>query len=82
MTGPRKPYTPSFYEVPPDTRPTQCRGQNCKAEIYWIKNGEKRLPVDCDVDGGYEPTQHDAGRGVSHFTTCADVGRFSRSNRK
>jgi hypothetical protein len=50
------------------------------------------LPVGCDFDGGEAPSEtrdkgqldafagsafvHD-GRGVSHFTTCPDVGQFT-----
>lgn len=73
--------TPKFYDVPAGTRPSECRGKTCRAPIYWIKNGEKSLPVDCDVDGGYEPTDRDVGSGVSHFTTCEDVRQFSGRNR-
>ncbi len=50
-------------------------------------------PVDCDVEGGEEPSAHkdprqlDAfddratahdGRGVSHFATCPDAATFRR----
>lgn len=82
MSATRKVSPPKFYEVPAGTRPSECRGQNCKAEIYWIKNGEKSLPIDCDVDGGWEPTAREAGNGVSHFTTCEDVRQFSGQNRR
>lgn len=71
----------TFYEVPTGTRPSQCRGATCRATIYWIERGEKRLPIDCDVDGGFEPTDREAGSGVSHFTTCPDVRQFSGRNR-
>lgn len=57
----------------------------------------RMLPVDVDVEGGQEPSahvrdpkqqslfgdtiEHYNGRGVSHFTTCPDVGEFSRGRR-
>lgn len=72
----------TFYEVPAGTRAAQCRGQSCKATVYWIvAPSGKRMPVDCDVDGGWEPTEREAGNGVSHFTTCPDVRQFSAKNR-
>jgi hypothetical protein len=73
--------TPKFYDVPAETRPSECRGKTCRGEIYWVKSGEKSLPVDCDVDEGYEPTAREIGRSVSHFTTCPDVKQFSGKNR-
>lgn len=73
-----------WYDVPAGTRVAECSGKNCGAEIYWIAtpNG-KKMPIDCDVDGGAEPsdTSDEPGRGVSHFQTCADADRFSGRNR-
>ncbi len=81
-----------MYDVPAGTRPSQCRGSNCNATIYWITrpNG-KKMPVDCEVEGGWKPSESPDpdqgdllgepnvprdGRGVSHFQTCVDAGRF------
>jgi hypothetical protein len=74
---------PKFYTVPAGTRAAECNGKTCRATIYWVENPEtsRRLPVDCDVNDSEEPTARDDGRGVSHFTTCPDVGQFSRSSR-
>lgn len=86
-----------WYDVPAGTRAAQCSGENCKATIYWIVTpAGRKMPVDCDVDGGHDPSekvdplQQDAfgmpheerdGRGVSHFQTCVDVERFSGRSR-
>jgi len=85
-----------FYVVPAGTPKSQCNGETCHAVIYWITNPRtgRPMPIDCDVEGGEEPSElHDPkqidafsqstlsnrdGRGVSHFTTCPDVGQFSR----
>ncbi|HVX38776.1 MAG TPA: hypothetical protein VHB25_04305 [Gemmatimonadaceae bacterium] len=89
---------PKFYTVPAGTRSSQCNGSTCRAVIYWIENPDtgRKIPIDCDVEGGESPSEtndrrqrdmfagsafvHD-GRGVSHFTTCPDVGEFSRGGR-
>lgn len=72
----------TYYGVPAGTRASQCNGRTCRAVIFWIEKPDgKRMPVDCDVQDGEEPTAEDAGRGVSHFTTCPDVGQFSGRNR-
>lgn len=58
----------------------------------------RMMPIDCDVDGGQPPAEHvrdprqeslfgervehHDGRGVSHFTTCPDVGEFANRNKK
>jgi hypothetical protein len=81
MSTTRKPAAPRFYDVPAGTRASQCRGESCRATIYWVKDGEKSIPIDCDVDGGFEPLGRDEGSGVSHFTTCPDAPQFSRSKR-
>jgi hypothetical protein len=66
-------------EVPAGTQPGECRSTNCRATIYWVLTGNgKRMPVDCDVPGGAEPTARESGQGVSHFATCADANRFRR----
>lgn len=69
--------TPQFFDVPAGTRAAQCR--SCKAVIYWIElPSGKRMPVDCDVDGAYEPTEREDGSGVSHFATCPDAAHHRR----
>lgn len=77
-------HLPTFYDVPKGAREEECRGRNCRATVYWITNPAtgRRLPVDCDVEGGQEPTAWADGRGVSHFTTCSDVGQFTGRNRR
>jgi hypothetical protein len=73
--------TTKFYDVPAGTQPSECRGKSCRATIYWVKSGDKSIPIDCEVDGGYEPDAQSMGSGVSHFTTCPDVAQFSRGGR-
>lgn len=71
---------PQFFTVPPGTKASQCR--SCRATIYWIElPSGKRMPVDCDVDGGQKPDASSLtpdGTGVSHFATCPDAARFRR----
>lgn len=65
-----------WYIVPKNTRPSTCKG--CDAPMYWITNDrDRRVPIDCDVEGAHAPTQREDGYGVSHFTTCPDAERFS-----
>lgn len=70
-----------WFDVPGGTPAAECR--SCSAEIYWITTpAGKRMPVDCDVDGGYSPdaTRGPAldpnGHGVSHFATCPQAGKW------
>lgn len=80
MTTTAKPARPpKWYPVPKGTRPKECDSRVCRATIYWVttENG-KRMPVDCDVPGGHEPTEREDGQGVSHWGTCADAERFRR----
>lgn len=83
--------TYTWYDIPAGTRASQCRGETCHAVIYWIETISAatrakpvkeqkmvRIPVDAEVDGGFEPSETDGGRGVSHFQTCPDVRKFSR----
>jgi hypothetical protein len=68
-----------FFVVPAGTRASECRSRNCRAEVYWIvTDNNRRMPVDCDVPGGSEPTAREPGQGVSHFATCADADNFRR----
>ena len=70
----------AWLDVPKGTRASQCGGPTCKAVVFWISHPStgRAHPVDCDVDGGAEPTARDAGRGVSHFATCPDAALFRR----
>ena len=71
-----------WFDVPPGTAPSECR--SCTAEVYWIVTASgKRMPVDCDVEGGYSPDAARAneglvpeGRGISHFATCPDASKW------
>lgn len=70
---------PQFFQVPAGTKATQCRGPNCKATIYFVELGSgKRMPIDCDVDGGAEPTARSGGQGVSHYGNCPDRDQFRK----
>lgn len=72
-----------WFDVPAGTKPSECR--SCRATIYWIEtpNG-KRMPVDCDVDGGSEPWKgvpgdgERDGHGVSHFATCEQADEWRK----
>lgn len=72
-----------WFDVPAGTRPSECR--SCKATVFWIETDYgKRMPVDCDVAGGYEPGprsprgDHLDGHGVSHFSTCPDADTWRK----
>jgi hypothetical protein len=67
-------------EVPPGTRESECR--SCHAPIYWVRTkNDKNMPVDCEVDGAYAPSDRDPGQGVSHFGTCPDAKKWSHQGR-
>lgn len=81
------PDKPQWETVPHNTPASTCtgkrRGGTCEQTVYWIerpkkggKPGMARIPVDCDVEGGQSPDSLQDGRGVSHFQTCDDVGKF------
>lgn len=55
---------------------SSCR--NCDADIVWLRTRSGRnMPVDADsVEPGDD--EFDAGRHVSHFSTCPDAGRYRR----
>lgn len=94
------PAAANFYTVPAGTPKAQCRGETCHAVIYWIKSPStgRMIPVDCDVEGGEEPSERadprqldvfgsrpiaqHDGRGVLHFTTCPDAEQFSHGGRR
>lgn len=76
--------------VPAGTRPSVCRASQCRATIYWIqreqmKKGQPvpgtiaKIPVDCAVLGGENPTTLAPGRGANHYTTCVAAGQFHRT---
>lgn len=46
-----------FVTVPAGSSPSLCRGPNCGATIYWVRNGYGATPVDCDVEGGRRPSE-------------------------
>lgn len=59
-----------WYEVPSHKRPAECSGKDCGDPIYWIDNPDKpgrKLPIDCDVDGGQEPYAGDDPRQLGMF---------------
>lgn len=77
---------PAFYTVPANAASSRCK---CGKTQYWILTQRgKRMPVDCDVEGGTRPIPpsggHDyagsAGRGVSHFATCPRADGFRRGH--
>ena len=73
--------------VPGGTDPSSCRGQGCGKVIFWVERPRKgtpkkgqsatvRVPVDCSVHGGKEPSPNVDGKGVNHFQTCPAANRF------
>lgn len=80
------PRPPQFFDVPAGTRAAQC--SSCRATVYWIVTlAGKRMPVDCDIEGGYVPdgdwngggqALSPQGRGVSHFVTCPNRDQHRR----
>jgi hypothetical protein len=73
---------PILFDVPAGTRSTRCA--SCNKVIYFILTpAGKRMPVDCDVEGGNAPSSRGSvtqfhGRGVSHFATCAHADEHRR----
>jgi hypothetical protein len=64
-----------WFDVPAGTRAAECR--TCHATVFWITTAnDRKMPVDCEVDGGMQPSRNAGGRGavdgrgVSHFATC------------
>jgi hypothetical protein len=49
---------PVFVVVPAGTRCSRCRGPNCTATIYWVRDPStgRVSPIDCDVEGGKRPS--------------------------
>jgi hypothetical protein len=86
----------TFYPVPAGTPAAKCGGTTCGATIFWITtSGGRRVPADCDVEGGRRPSmtndtaQSDLfagtaavydGRGVHHSTECPDRDEFRKSS--
>lgn len=74
-----------FYDVPAGAAEKPCRLKDCERTFFWIdspKNPGKRIPVDCDVEGGVRPTATEPGRGISHFKTCKKPSVFSRKSER
>lgn len=48
----------TYYDVPPGTPASRCRGETCQATIYFITNPKtgRMVPIDCDVPGGERPS--------------------------
>lgn len=81
-----------FYVVPAGHHSSRCRGSACGAIVYWLRDGERAVPVDCSIDGGITPSETadasqidllsgDApeirdGRGVHHMTVCPCKAEF------
>jgi hypothetical protein len=64
-----------WFPVPAGTPAASCR--SCDEEVYWITTAnDRKMPVDCTVEGGHAPTDRDPGQGVSHFATCPDRDRW------
>jgi hypothetical protein len=81
-----------FYIVPAGHASARCKGSTCRAVVYWMRDGERAVPVDCSVDGGIVPSETaDAsqidllsgatpeirnGRGVHHMSVCPCAKEF------
>jgi hypothetical protein len=66
-----------WYPVPKGTQPAECK--YCKAMIYFVRTkNDKLMPVDCEVDGGVEPTDIKDGAGISHFSDCPGADKARR----
>jgi len=65
--------------VPSGTPSSECTDPRCRKRIWWIKTANrKRAPVNCAVEGGFEPTATMQGRGLSHFIDCPGAERFRK----
>lgn len=71
---------PNVFTVPKGIKPTECRGINCGAVVYWISHPEtgRSHPIDCEHDGCFPPTSREDGLGISHFATCPDAEQFRK----
>ena len=69
-----------WFTVPIGTRPAQCR--SCQTiPLFWVTTqNNKKLLVDCDVDGGWRPGAPGEldGQGVAHFATCPQGKMWSK----
>ncbi len=77
-----RPVKLKWYEIPAEAQSTECRA--CGEPIYFVvspTNADKKVPVSCDAPGSFDPFGVSPGRGVSHFQTCTEPNRFSRSGR-
>ncbi len=72
---------PTWYEIPAGTRAAECRA--CSEPMFFVETARgSRVPVSCDVDGAFPPSDREGGRGVSHFATCTEPDRFSAGGRR
>lgn len=59
---------PLFFTVQRNAATKAC---DCGKRFFWaVLPSGKRMPIDCDVEGGHRPTLERDGYGVSHFSTC------------
>jgi hypothetical protein len=77
------PATTKFYTVPAGTPSAQCKGPTCRAVIYFIENptSGKRMPVDCDVEGGEAPSPKADPRQMDAFDARRSEGLGSYDGR-
>jgi hypothetical protein len=64
-----------WFEIPPGTRRSVCRG--CDEVGFWVKTrNDKNMLVDLQTDGAHEPTNTEPGRGTAHFAVCPKADSF------
>ncbi len=53
------PANATFYEIPPGTKPSHCRGPNCAQSIYFVHNPRtgSTVPLSIDFDGCEAPSE-------------------------
>ena len=72
--------TPAIMHVPAGATGFRCRF--CEATVFFVITPRgRRMPVNCDVEGGRRPTATDHGSGATHFADCpgADAARSPRT---
>jgi hypothetical protein len=68
-----------FFTVPKGTPPAVCKAAVCRKPIFWIETpAKKRMPIDCDAEGGRRPTKILPGHGQPHWGTCAGREQFKK----
>ena len=65
----------TYYDVPPGTPASRCRGEACQATIYFITNPKtgRMVPIDCDVPGGVRPSDTNDPSQLDAFAGSASV---------